>query len=157
MSETAFFSESQRFISRTVGTVLLILVAGVSVYALGSMGISVLRVLGIAGGFLLVALFHRLELTVTVFSDRVAIRFSPLFRKSIPLSDVRSCETRTYRPIREYGGWGIRRGRRGWAYTVRGKRGVELTLADGRSLLLGSQRPEELAAAIRERAPALGA
>jgi hypothetical protein len=34
------------------------------------------------------------------------------------------------------------------AYNVSGDRGVELTLRDGRRVMLGSQRPEELAQAI---------
>jgi hypothetical protein len=54
----------------------------------------------------------------------------------------------TYRPIRDYGGWGIRYGRGGKAYNVSGNRGVMLELSDGQKLLIGSQRPEELANAI---------
>ena len=48
----------------------------------------------------------------------------------------------------DYGGWGIRRGRRGWAYNVSGNRGVLLQLENEKTLLIGSQRPDELAAAI---------
>jgi hypothetical protein len=50
----------------------------------------------------------------------------------------------TYRPFREYGGWGIRFGRQGIAYTVSGDRGVLVRLRNGRSFLLGSKRPESL-------------
>ena len=43
------------------------------------------------------------------------------------------------RRYREYGGWGIRGGLRGTkAYNVSGNRGVELMLADGRTVLIGS-------------------
>jgi hypothetical protein len=57
-----------------------------------------------------------------------------------------------YRPIADHGGWGIRSGRDGErALTARGNRGVRLVLADGTRLLIGSQRPEELAETI-ERA-----
>ena len=34
------------------------------------------------------------------------------------------------------------------AYNVSGNQGVELTLRDGRQVMLGSQRPQELADAI---------
>jgi hypothetical protein len=37
------------------------------------------------------------------------------------------------------------------AYNAKGDRGVELYLRDGHSLMLGSQRPKELAAALRAR------
>jgi hypothetical protein len=61
-------------------------------------------------------------------------------------------EARTYRPILEYGGWGIRYSPfgQGCAYNVSGNRGVQLELADGQRILIGSQRAEELARAIGE-------
>ena len=60
-----------------------------------------------------------------------------------------------YRPIVDHGGWGIRAGRDGErVLTARGNRGVRLELADGTRLLIGSQRPEELAETIeRARRP----
>lgn len=52
---------------------------------------------------------------------------------------------RQYRPILDYGGWGIRWAPgKGWAYTVRGNLGVQLELSDGKRLLVGSQSPEGL-------------
>jgi len=155
MSETAFFSESQRFVSRGLGTGLLLVTLGIAGYVLAVDEPRPARILGVSAGVLAVGLFCFVELTVTVYADRIGVRFFPLLRKSIPLTDVRRCNARTYRPILEYGGWGIRRGKRGFAYNVRGNRGVDLVLADGRSLLLGSQRAEELSAAIRQHAPAL--
>jgi hypothetical protein len=155
LSDTALFSESQRFISRGLSLGLLVIALGVAVYALTMGELRPARVAGVTAGVLGVGLFYFLELSVTVYVDRIGIRFTPLFRKSIALSDVRRCVTRSYRPLLDYGGWGIRRGRRGWAYTVSGKWGVDLVLADGRSLLIGSQRAEELSAAIRQHAPAL--
>ncbi len=58
----------------------------------------------------------------------------------------------TYRPIADYGFWGIRAGRDGErALIARGNRGVRLELTDGTRLLIGSQRPEALAAALDVR------
>ncbi|NVL91956.1 MAG: hypothetical protein HWN71_02845 [Desulfobacterales bacterium] len=54
----------------------------------------------------------------------------------------------TYNPLKDYGGWGIRYGRGGRAYNVSGNRGVYLELSNGKSLLIGSLQPEELARAI---------
>ena len=53
-----------------------------------------------------------------------------------------------YRPLREFGGWGIRGTRRHGAYNARGDAGVRLELADGSTFLIGSQEPERLEAAI---------
>ena len=44
----------------------------------------------------------------------------------------------------QFGGWGIRTGlRRKSAYNAKGNLGVELYLRDRRSVMLGSQRPQE--------------
>jgi hypothetical protein len=61
------------------------------------------------------------------------------------LSDIRSAEMITYDPERDYGGYGIRTGRFGTAYVAGGQRGVCLKLVNGSTLVVGSQRPEELA------------
>jgi hypothetical protein len=98
-------------------------------------------------------LFVVLKLTTEVRTDGLFVRFFPLHLswRTIDLTDVTSCHAVTYRPIGEYGGWGIRRSWHwdGWAYNVSGNRGVRLDYADGHHLLIGSQRPEELADAIQ--------
>jgi hypothetical protein len=53
-----------------------------------------------------------------------------------------------YSSLRDYGGWGIRYGSKGKAYNVSGSRGVRLELSNGKRLLIGSQRPEELSEAV---------
>jgi hypothetical protein len=97
-------------------------------------------------------LFGLVTLIVEVTGDEVRIRYRPFMRRAIPLSDIAQAQARTYNAVTEYGGWGIK----GWskakmAYNVSGKRGVELTLTDGRSVMLGSRRADELAAAIQAR------
>ena len=53
-----------------------------------------------------------------------------------------------YRPIREYGGWGIRGFGKRRALNMRGDRGVLLIRKDGSTMLIGSQKPRELLAAL---------
>ncbi|MGZ4904580.1 MAG: DUF6141 family protein [Halobacteriota archaeon] len=90
------------------------------------------------------------KLTTDVRSDGVHLRFFPLYSRVIPPSDIVTYEARQYHPVLEYGGWGIRFGtRRKRAYTMSGNRGVELEFTDGTRLLIGSQRPDKLASAIR--------
>jgi hypothetical protein len=95
-------------------------------------------------------LFLILKLLVEVREDGVHIHFVPLAHQTVPFGDIVSCEVRMYRPLREYGGWGLKYGRAGKAYNVSGNRGVQLKLSSGKGLLIGSQRPEELAQAIQE-------
>jgi hypothetical protein len=94
-------------------------------------------------------LFYGLKLLVEVREDGVHINFAPLVRRTVLFENIVSCEVRTYRPMREYGGWSVKYGRAGKAYNVSGNRGVQLKLSNGKGLLIGSQRPEELAQAIQ--------
>ena len=106
-------------------------------------------VLGVAVTVLVDVLLIKGGLETEVRGDGVHVRFFPFhlsFRK-IPLENVVKVEARSYRPIREYGGWGIRCGRRGRAYNMSGNLGVRIDYADGRHLLIGSRRAEELAEA----------
>jgi len=92
---------------------------------------------------------------VTVGKDEVTIRWLPLWTRRVPLSDIELCEVRKYSPILEYGGWGIRYGGpdRGWAYTLSGNRGVFLRTVSAKNVLIGSEHPERLAAAINAAGP----
>lgn len=65
--------------------------------------------------------------------------------RRVPLGDIQSAETVTFDPLRDWGGYGIRSSRQGRAYIAAGNRGVKLKLAKGATLVVGSQRPEELA------------
>jgi type IV secretory pathway VirB3-like protein len=104
----------------------------------------------VVGGFVVLnLLFYFMRLSVEVDTEALHIRFFPFLRKTIPVTDVVHWEARTYRPLAEYGGWGIRYAcGKGWAYNVSGNQGVQLQLANGKRILIGSQRAQELARAI---------
>ena len=98
-----------------------------------------------------------LQMTTEVTPTEVRVWFGwvPIYRREVSITDIRRYHVVQYRPIVDYGGWGIRAGRDGErVLTARGNRGVRLELADGTKLLIGSQRPEELAETIeRARRP----
>jgi hypothetical protein len=72
------------------------------------------------------------SLRTEVRDDTVRLRFFPFRSRTIAIGDIRECEPRTYSPIGEYWGWGIRwTPGHGWCYTVQGNRGVQLTLVGG--------------------------
>jgi hypothetical protein len=101
--------------------------------------------LAILFGIGLAYLFYAAKLVTEVRGDGLYVRFFPLTQQKIPFEDIGRCEVRTYNPIREFGGWGIRYGKGGKAYNVSGNRGVQLELSNGKRLLIGSEQPEELA------------
>jgi hypothetical protein len=124
----------------------------------------------VALGLFLMFLFTTMRLITTVQRDGLYIRYVPFVNRKIDFHAIKGCEARTYHPIREYGGWGIRRGRSGRVYNVKGDRGVQLYLEHGAlpvrtrsrgvhgksshaadvKLMIGSQRADELARVIKE-------
>lgn len=101
--------------------------------------------------------FWWLALVTEVRVEGLRVGFPPLSRRLIPWREIRDARAVTYHPVREFGGWGYRWGYRGRrAYNVSGNRGVELTLANGKQIVIGSRRPDELAAAINRAREAFG-
>ena len=107
--------------------------------------------IGIQAAIMLWLLSIRLETEVR--PEGLHLRFRALwFPKTLAWSRIERAEAVTYRPIVDYGGWGIRFGwTGGWAWNVHGSQGVRLHLSNGKPFLIGSQEPERLAAAIQER------
>jgi len=91
-----------------------------------------------------------MKLEVRLHYANLQIRLGPIKNKMIPIDEIVSWKAVEYRPIRDYGGWGIRYSfkRRHWAYTMPGNRGVLIGLANGKEIMIGSRRPEQLADAL---------
>ena len=72
----------------------------------------------------------------------------PMLWKRIPLEVIAETQSVVYRPLRDAGGWGYRRGRfaehRVWFYSARGNKGVFVTTLDGGRYIIGSQQPDVL-------------
>jgi hypothetical protein len=104
-------------------------------------------------------LFMMLRLETEVRPDGLYVRFFPIhlnFRK-FAVEDLKEYYARTYKPISEFGGWGIRCGWRGSkAYNVSGNKGVQLVLKNDKQLLIGSQKPDKLVNAIGSVAQKFG-
>jgi hypothetical protein len=104
------------------------------------------RIAVVAVVVLLAVLFLFHSLTVEVTSRTVTLRFGPgLIRRSFRVQDIRGA-----RSVRNrwYYGWGIRWTPHDWFYNVSGLDAVEIELAGGQSVRIGTDRPEELTATI---------
>lgn len=101
-------------------------------------------------GVLFPLFFYKLKLITQVRQDGLYIKFAPVHFsfKKIPLDNLKKHYVRTYDPIGEYGGWGIKYGKNGKVYNVSGDRGVQLEFTDRKNLLIGSQRSGQLDGAI---------
>ncbi len=104
--------------------------------------------LSIAIGTLSLVLLARARLETVLTRNALSVRLWPLRARSILLREIRSFTAREYRPIVEFGGWGIRGSRRNRAYNAFGREGVQLELTDDTRILVGSQRARELERAL---------
>jgi hypothetical protein len=145
MEREPVFREVQRFRQPWVwgllgGIALLMLVLGPVLWG-------GLLVVGAVAGFV-----YSLRLQTEVRADGIYLKLWPLHRsfRRISWSEVERYESIQYRPLRDFGGWGIRWAPGKIAYNVSGNRGVWFERTEGRSVLVGSQRPEELVSAIDE-------
>lgn len=180
MDPSTLFLETQRlgpdWIFALVGglTLLIVSVFGFGLYQQLGRGVSFgTRPLS-DGGLVVVSLFafalvvfvdcmvitHQSKLVTEVRADGVRISFDNVKRPPapvfLPARSIISATPRDYDAVAEWGGWGFRRGAAGMAYTASGKRGVQVELADGRRVLIGSQAADDLAellARSRDRAP----
>jgi len=107
---------------------------------------SMMVILAIIFGIGLPLFMFIMNLTTEIRSNGLYFRFFPfhLSFHRIAAEEIIIYEACTYSPIKDYGGWGIRYGRKGKAYNVSGNRGVRFELSNEKHLLIGSRRPEEL-------------
>ena len=160
--EYVFFREDQQF-RHPLLWALLLLIAGIAHYSFWMqiiLGVppgtnpapnDLVFVIWLIFGLIFPLFFLALTLSVKVKNDGIYYLFYPFhvnYQRIAP-DDIREVQVRAYRPLREYGGWGIRYGARGRAYTVRGNRGVEITLVSGNRILFGTMHADSMEAAIR--------
>lgn len=155
------YHESQHFHGAVTGLLLLamLFVVLVTVLAVIFSRPDDALLLAIAPGVvvLVAALISLSHLDVDVTDNEVTIAFRLLWpTRRIAFGDIVGLEVRRFNPILDYGGWGVRLGPAGWAYTTGGSVGVKLRMRKGLPVLIGSAHPTELEAAIRVGVERLG-
>ena len=105
---------------------------------------------------LVVGVFALLRLDTRLDTRGISYQMRPLRQARLDWAQIRSAQVRQYSPIGEYGGWGFRGlYSQNRALNVAGNHGLQLELADGRRLLLGTQRPDELRQVLAQLRPQL--
>jgi len=95
---------------------------------------------------LLTFLLKRLKLITQITTEGIQVRFTPV-QRSFQLyrwTDIEQLFIRTYNPLLEYGGWGLRMGPSGNAYNVSGNVGLQLVLRGNYRILIGTSKPDLL-------------
>ena len=103
---------------------------------------------------LLTLLFAFMRLETLIKQDGIYYRFFPfqITMKKISWDRISKAYVRQYRPLWEYGGWGIRAGLfgSGWAFNVSGNKGLQLVYDSGKKFLLGTQRPQVIERVLKQ-------
>ena len=91
-----------------------------------------------------------IRLEIIVHNQGVDYRYRPFHfqYQRILKEHLVSYQIVHYRPLRDYGGWGIRYGKYGKAYTLSGDIGVQLITVDQKKILLGTLKPEDMQKAL---------
>jgi hypothetical protein len=160
--DRVLFDEEQRFRQPWLIVVVVFICAivfmsvflslhSLNVASMGTIGF-VAMLAGIVGSSLAVIALLVARLRVRVDNQALDISFRPFVHRRIRLAEIVQFEPRTYRPLIDASGWGVHYSftGKGWAYNVSGDRAVQITLKNGAWLLIGSQKPDELAKAIAE-------
>ncbi len=103
------------------------------------------------------ALFIFMRLETQISKAGFAVKFFPFHFKfrQFAWSDLEEIYVREYSPVSDFGGWGLRYSLSGAgkAYNVSGHQGIQLVFKNGKKLLIGTNKPEEAAAALKQARP----
>ena len=107
----------------------------------------VLTILGILVSISFVFFF---KLTTRIDEVGIHYQFFPFHfsLKTINWNKINKAYVRTYDPITEYGGWGLKGGslwnkKKGTAINVSGDIGIQLELSNGKKILIGTKKENE--------------
>jgi hypothetical protein len=107
----------------------------------------VLTLIGIAVSIAFIFFF---KLKTRIDEKGIYYQFAPFhFKfKIVEWSEIKKVNVRTYDPIGEYGGWGLKGGfpwdkEKGKCVNISGDIGIQIEFKNGKKLLIGTQKKEE--------------
>lgn len=101
--------------------------------------------------FILLFLLIRLETTIT--QKELSFQFFPFVKRNYSFEDIETLKVINYGFV---GGWGIRFTMKyGTVYNTRGNKGLFIKLKNEKTLVIGTQKPEELEKIIKQIQPQL--
>lgn len=105
----------------------------------------------------LVLLFAIMNLRTIVNQEGIKATYFPFHfqPRLIKWEEIQKIEILQYHPLLDYGGWGIRGLGEDKAYNVRGNKGAKIYYKNGRTLLIGTQKPSEMYHFIKNICPDL--
>ena len=142
--DQTIFYEKQQFRQVWIWMILILILLILLIPIISGVFGVFLNIILLTIGYCFIWLFYSMKLITEIKKDGIQITFTPFTNFIIPFNKIRSYKIREYRPILEYGGWGIRFNRTGKAYTVSGKIGLQIELSNGKEILIGTENPDKL-------------
>jgi hypothetical protein len=97
--------------------------------------------------------FTKMQTVIT--EEGIYLRYLPfdLHTRFFAWDDMKEAYIRKYSPLREFGGWGVRFNftfSGGRAYNIYGSKGLQLVFDNGKKVLIGTNRADELAEVLKK-------
>jgi len=152
MKGKLLFQEKQNLLKGQL--ILLITVSAISIisvfFVIEDRGL--LTILLVLGPLLvLIGSFGFINLEIKIDSNSITIKYPPFVSNQvIQINELKEMYVRKYNAMLEYGGYGFRGMKKNRAYNVSGKYGLQLEFKDGKKLLVGTQKHEELEKVIKD-------
>ncbi len=148
------FTENQRMIDSLFNKIILALVTILlckTIYESFVSGISGTSIFSIIVLSLVLILFIVFQLKTTITPEGLIVKITPfnIYNQIINWSEVKKCEVVEYSALKEYGGWGYRRNKNGVALNPSGNKGLRIYFKNGKQLLIGTKKSEELNAFLK--------
>ncbi|MBN2636768.1 MAG: hypothetical protein JXR61_10895 [Prolixibacteraceae bacterium] len=94
----------------------------------------------------------KMRLIVEIRQNGIWYKYPPQYAKwrHIKKEDIDRFELRVFKPVVEYGGWGIKGEKSNKSLTVKGNNGLQIYFKDGKKLLIGTQRKQGMIYAVEK-------
>ncbi|WP_298246403.1 hypothetical protein [uncultured Christiangramia sp.] len=149
------FKENQRFRQWWLIIVLITIVLASALPLFSEISLNEVKLKSLIApviSLLVFVLVFILNLETRINSKGISAGFEPLpfLRRNYNWDEIQECFVRTYTPVSEYGGWGIRGFGRAKAYSVSGNKGIQIITKTNERFLIGTEKPDLAKRAINK-------
>jgi len=149
------FKENQRFRQWWLIILLITIIIASAIPLFSEISINKVRLKSLIAPIISLVIFiliFILNLETRINSKGISAGFEPLpfFRRNYNWDEIQECYVRTYAPVSEYGGWGIRGFGRAKAYNVSGNKGIQIITKNNERFLIGTEKPDLARRAIKK-------
>lgn len=145
-NKTILFEERQHLASNPLVWISMIFSLGIVVYTgvvyggLKNVWPAILILLAVN------TLLFLMSIRTRIYKEGIGVTFFPFIpsERIYRYNTLKGIWVRKYNPLREYGGWGFKGKATNRALNISGNMGLQLEMNDGRRLLIGTKRPEEI-------------